>query len=66
MDAVNERVRLRVFRFPCCGNQLCWISQRLPTFCPSCGQQVYMLLRDGSHVLLDDDDATIRFKETRR
>lgn len=61
---VNERVHLRIIAFPCCGRQLCWISQRLPTYCPECGKLVYTQLRDAlvsGSLLGEDPRATLRY-----
>lgn len=62
---VNERVHLRVISFPCCGHQLCWISQRLPSYCPECGKLVYLKLKEAlttGNLLVEDAEATLRYK----
>ena len=55
----HERVPFRFLRTPCCGHLLCWVNPRFPTFCPSCGTNVYPEIR--SCVLVSDHDAVLTF-----
>lgn len=62
MATVNERVKFRIFKMPCCSHNLCWVNPRLPTYCPECGTLVFTQLKsDMSLTLLNDEAAVIRF-----
>lgn len=62
MKATSERVNFRYIVMPCCNTQLCWVNPRLPSFCPECGNKVYMRLKtDGSHVRIADPNALLRY-----
>lgn len=56
-----ERVHFRVLVMPCCQFTACWVNPRFPSYCPECGKRVYPEVK--SCVTLDDDQATLRFKE---
>jgi len=55
----KQRVNFRVFQMPCCGQLLCWVNPRLPSFCPECGKFIYTQLKqDGDkHTILNDENA---------
>jgi len=55
----HERVPFRLILMPCCGHLLCWVNPRFPTYCPSCGANVYPEVR--SAVLHKDDEAILTF-----
>jgi hypothetical protein len=63
--SVTEIVKFRVFHMPCCGQLLCWVNPRLPSFCPECGTSVYLELnsKDRKHIKLWDDHAQLKFTE---
>jgi DNA-directed RNA polymerase subunit RPC12/RpoP len=59
----TEKVLFRLFVMPCCQHNLCWVNPRLPTFCPECGDRVYMKLRtDGTHTMVNDPNAILKTK----
>ncbi len=47
---------------PCCGHPLCWVSPRLPNYCPECGKHVLLELKSGEYTRISDDDAWIKYK----
>lgn len=51
----RERISFRFIRMDCCGQQLCWVNPRLPTYCPECGKSCYPHVK--SWVLSRDDNA---------
>jgi hypothetical protein len=58
----NERVHFRMFDMPCCGHMLCWVNPQLPSYCPECGEKVYMRLKaDMSHATISDEHATLKY-----
>ena len=55
-----ERVLFRLIAMPCCNHMLCWVNQRLPSFCPECGEACFARLKiDPSRILETDDHATL-------
>jgi hypothetical protein len=58
MSHTNERVQFRLLRMECCGQLLCWVNPRFPSFCPECGVRCYPQVR--SWVTLSDLDATLK------
>lgn len=61
--SVNERVPFRLLQMPCCGHPLCWVSPRLPNYCPECGRHVLLDLKSGEYTRISDDDAWIKYKK---
>jgi hypothetical protein len=54
----REKVMFRLIQMPCCGQLLCWVNPRLPTFCPECATQVYMKVKfDAGVILVSDENA---------
>lgn len=51
----HERVEFKLYRMPCCGHLLCWVNPRKPTFCPQCGEQVFLSLTGDCIMVLDFD-----------
>lgn len=46
--------RFRELSMPCCKHQLTWIGERLPNYCPECGEHTYTPTRvTGYSVLLE-------------
>lgn len=58
----TERVKFRLFKMPCCGQLLCWVNPRLPTFCPECGRSALTELKTGAHTLVQDDGAQLKLQ----
>jgi hypothetical protein len=60
----TENVKFRLFRMPCCGQQLCWVNPRLPSHCPECGTSIFSRLRfESEHTLLCDEQAQLKFHQ---
>lgn len=63
---LNEVVHLRILRFPCCQNQVCWINKRLPNHCPECGTSVYIDIKFHSeNTLASDENAVLLYSIAR-
>jgi len=52
---LNERIPFRLFRMPCCGQLVCWVNPRSPNFCPECGTNVFLKIKEST--LFRDNNA---------
>jgi hypothetical protein len=53
----RERIHFRLIQTPCCGQLLCWVNPRLPTYCPECGTNIFRSLKfDGTPILISDQN----------
>jgi hypothetical protein len=51
----TEKIPFRLFQMPCCGQLLCWVNPRLPSYCPECSKPVLLALRTGEHTKMQCD-----------
>jgi hypothetical protein len=56
----TEQIHFRLFEMPCCGQMLCWVNPRLPSFCPECSNRVLLDLKSGEYTRISDKEATLR------
>jgi hypothetical protein len=61
-DKTHERVHFRLIEMPCCGQLLCWVNPRFPSYCPECGKFVYLNIK--GCITFEDNEATLTIKET--
>jgi hypothetical protein len=61
----KTRAHFRLIQMPCCGQSLCWVNPRLPSYCPECGKFVLAELRHikPSSIVVSDPDAWIEHGE---
>lgn len=62
-DKHMERIIFRLLTMECCGQLLCWVNPRMPSYCPECGMSIYPQVR--SWITIRDDNATINYKTER-
>jgi hypothetical protein len=58
---VNNPVKFRLLRMPCCGTLLCHVNARLPNYCPECGTLVHAALLTGDCTLISDETAWLKY-----
>lgn len=54
----TERVHFRLIQTPCCGQLLCWVNPRFPSFCPECGKGIYPEVK--SAVVQTDENGILK------
>lgn len=64
MAKTTERVPFRLIQMPCCQHLFCNVNARVPSYCPSCGKQVFDKIKEC--VLICDETATLKYDPDKR
>lgn len=56
----QQRVPFRLLAMPCCGQRLCWVNPRFPSYCPECGKYVFGEIK--SCVTFKDEKAILKYE----
>ena len=59
----RERVHFRLIECPDCHILLCCVNPRFYNYCPDCGKYIYARIK--SCVLVSDNNATLRYDESK-
>jgi hypothetical protein len=55
--ATVERIIFRLIKMPCCGQLLCWVNPKFPNYCPECGNNIMLTVKQ--RVTFTDDKAEL-------
>jgi len=55
-----QRVVFRLIQMPCCGHLLCWVNPRFPSYCPECGTDIRLTVKQ--NVMTIDTEAILEIQ----